>query len=516
MTPTINWIDRVVSYFNPRAGAIRRRARLIEVTLDEAMSKRKYEGAATGRRTDGWLTSGTSANAEVGPALQKLRARSRDLVRNNPYAARGIQAIASNVIGTGIVLQAGGEGKASGRAKVLTDLWRRWAETTECDADGRNDFYGLQALVMRTVTESGGAIVRRRRRKFIDGLTVPIQLQVLEPDFIDLTREGTGLEGGLIYQGVEFNAIGKCVAYWLYQNHPGDSRAISGSSSIKSYRVPASELRYIFRGDRPGQLHGVPWLAPVMIKLRDFDDFEDAQLTRQKIAACFTAFIRDIEMPDSPTTQANTLGETLEPGAMQQLPNGKTIEFANPPGVTGYGEYTSSVLHSIAIGFGTTYEVLTGDLRQVNYSSGRMGWIEFQRNIEQWRHLMVIPGFCQTTWDWFKEAATLAGAKTDGVTSSFTPPRREMIDPTKEVSATVRSIRAGLQTLSGAIRENGNDPDTHLAEWASDAKKIDDLGLILDSDPRKTMQAGIAQAYIDDAAGGTNPPEKPSSSDETN
>lgn len=489
-----NWIDDAISYLSPATAAKRARARYLEQVYRRA-SSRSFDGADRTRRTKGWRTSPTSANSENGPALVILRDRSRDLVRNNPYAAKAVQAISTNVVGTGIIAKPMAKSKAN--TKDLGWAWKRWAESTECDADGLNNFYGLQNLVMRTMVDSGEVLVRRRRRFSTDKLTVPLQIQVLEPDYIDTLKNESLNGGGFILQGVEFDALGKRVAYWLFPEHPGDAGLAGRGLSFVSQRVPAEDLIHLFRVDRAGQVRGIVWGAPSILRLRDFDEYEDAQLVRQKIAACFAGFVQDVEAPVDAAAAQETVGEKIEPGAMEVLPPGKTITFPNPPQVSGYREFTDVSLHGVASGYGVTYEILTGDYSRVNFSSGRMGWIEFHRNVEQWRWLLLIPRFCEPAFRWFCEAAFLMGYK--GTADSFaqwTPPAREMIDPSKEVSASISAMRAGIKTIPGVIREQGYDPDELVEEMIEFNKKIDAAGLILDSDARKTMKAGIAQTYV--------------------
>src|SRR5512144_1061582 len=154
----MNWLDRAVGYVAPQAGLRRARHRAAMAAL-----ARSYEGARVGRRTEGWVVAGTSANAEIGTALSRLRDRSRDLVRNNPYAAKATHAVVSNLVGTGILPRA--RSADAGANESADKLWARFAEA--CDADGLTDFSGLQALVVRAMAESGepGAHPRAAERR---------------------------------------------------------------------------------------------------------------------------------------------------------------------------------------------------------------------------------------------------------------------------------------------------------------------------------------------------------------
>ena len=488
-----NLLDSIIDYISPTAGARRARARLVGGMM------RKYDGADRGRRTAGWNTTSASANAEIRGQLSTLRNRSRDLIRNNPYACKASQVIVANTIGTGIIPQV--KDKSSARAKRYQEAWRAWGETTACDFDGRHDIYGLQALAMRTVVESGECLIRRvNTRQPIAGVA-PLKIQVLEPDYLDTSKDGMRGEGDtIIIQGVEYNSQGSVVAYWLYEQHPGDRTTYFGKSNLVSKRVSASEIKHIFRVDRPGQGRGVPWAAPVMIRMQDFDEYMDATIVKQKVAASFAGFIKEPDGVISVGGTQQSISEKIEPGAIEILPPGKDIVFPSPPSVNEIGAFTQEVLHSIAAGFGITYEAMTGDYSRVNFSSGRMGWIEFHRNIEDWRWNMFVPQLCIPLFDWFVQAAIIAGIESvEPAGVSWTAPRREMIDPGKELNSMKDGIRSGLISYSEALRSLGYDPDEVINEIAEDNKKIDEKELKLDSDPRNINKAGAFQM-----ANGTN------------
>lgn len=480
--PERTFLDRAVGFFSPRAELQRMQARMARDVL--LRSGNGYEGASRGRRTQNWYANNGAANALVWGNVKTLRARARDLVRNQSYAARGVEVVKTNTVGKGIIPTA--TDLAGKRTQTnLEKLWIDWGDETACDFEGRLDIYGIQALAMKTVAESGSVLIRRKRARLSDGLPVPIQLQLLEPDYLDFSRDGLTQDGGRIMNGVQFDKNGRREGYWLFPEHPGD-RFISFNSFVSEF-VPASEVLHVYRVDRAGQCDGVPWLAPTVLRIKDLDEFEDAQLIRQKIAACFVGFVHDTEALDDLTANSaqKALLERVEPGILETLPPGKTVTFGNPPGVQGFGETMTNYLRGIAAGLGITYEALTGDYSQVNFSSARMGALEMRGNIDQWQQHMLIPQFCKPVWRWFVDAAIMAGYATDFAPAVWTPPRREMIDPVKETEAMKAQVRLGLLPLSEAAQSMGKDWPTVAAQYAADYKLIDQLKLKFDSDPRQ-------------------------------
>ena len=444
------------------------------------IKSRKYEGAARTKRTSGWYTRGSDANAEIKGDLATLRQRSRDLRRNNPIAKRAIEVTTNGVVGKGIQTRIMGSNKDD-----LQSKWKAWAHSTKCDYDGRHNLMGLQRLIMDAVQESGEVLIRRR---FVNDKDFPIQYQVLESDFLNsILMDGTAANGNLIIQGIEFDENGKRVGYHLYKTHPG---SLSASLKIETSFIPASEVLHLFRQERPGQVRGVPWSSANMIRLRDLDDFQDAQLMRQKIAALFTAFVQDISA-EVECDDTSDFGEDMQPGIIEELPPGKTVTFANPPTVENYKEFTSVELHTLASGYGLSYEALTGDLSEVNFSSARMGWLEMHRNIETWRESLLIQGFLNIVFQDFKRMMDITGQPVSPDTDAkHIPPKREMIDPTKEIPATIKKIRAGLSSLSDEISSLGQDPDELFDQWEQDQEKTDSKGLKLDSNPKYTSING--------------------------
>lgn len=479
-----NWWDRFLISLAPKYGINRVRAR---ETL------RNYEAALPGHRTDTWARTAADGDLALRGALLELRWHSRDLIRNTAWARRAQRIVANNTVGTGVIATAKSTDPAV--AKKAQALWSAWADTTECESEGRHTFAGLQHLAMKAVFESGEVLFRRRPRLPKDDLTIPIQIQVLEADFLDQSRNflagqgPAGLQTGPTIQGVEFDKLGRRTAYWIYPQHPG-----SGRNYAPSQRIPASEIIHVYYTERPGMSRGAPWLCAAIVGLKELDAFEDAALMRQKIAACFAAFITDMDgsglaigAPD-PT---NKKFEALEPGMIVRLPPGKQVTTANPPLTTDDG-FTARTQRRIAAAIGVTYEEMTGDYSQVNFSSARMARIAHYASVNDWRWNMLIPAMCQGVWDWAMQAAVVNGEIPEGsdLAARWTAPPLPMIEPDKEGLAYQRQVRNGMMTHDEMIREMGGDPDAHWLEYAEGLKKLDALKIILDSDPRKTTLQG--------------------------
>lgn len=452
-----------------------------------ALHSRSYEAAQPGRRTSGWARSWADANRVAAVAGAEIRIHMRDLVRNNGYAKKARNVLADNVTGGwGITPRPVGAG-----ADAAARLWKAWAGSTDCHTEGRLPFSGIQHQMLRAWVTDGEVLLRKRPRRMSDGLAIPLQLQVLEVDYLDTSKDGlTGQEGGPIINGVEHDAIGRRVAYWLFPEHPGSNRAWGVSQ-----RVRASDVIHLADQDRPGQVRGVSAPAAAIVPLKDFDEYEDAELLRQKIAACFAAFVTDMDGGATALGEEDAKNpqlEQLEPGMVEYLPPGRSVEFGTPP-VPAPGAFSERTLRKIAAAFDVTYEDLTGDYSRVNFSSARMARLTHWSRV---RHLvwnMMVPQLCAQVWRWAMEQAVVAGLLPEAPGAEWNAPPMPMIDPDKEILALIRAVRAGALTHDQMVLELGEDPNTHWAAYAAAQKRLDELGIVLDSDARRTSQTGQAQ-----------------------
>jgi lambda family phage portal protein len=459
-----------------------------------------YDGAKRNRLNYDWTAGNSGANAEVFTALSTLRARCSDLARNNPHAAKALEAVSASVVSTGIRPRT-----ENARLQALWDLW-----VEECSTDTDLDFYGLQSLAVRSWLERGDMCARRRWRRLEDGLAVPLQVELLEGDFIDHQKNGQSPGGQPITQGVEFDLIGRRAAYWLFRTHPGETSFVPGAGG-SSVRIAAADVAHLYRATRAGQVRGVPMLAAVIQALRDLGQYQASERVRKRSQAGIVGFITpaddatyDEEGTDNVGVYAqdsdgNALDD-VEPGSLVVLRNGKMVTLSQPASDAGYKDFVYVQLMAIAAGCILPYEILAGDLSQVNYSSIRLGLVEYQRFVKILQTQIVIPLFCRRVWKWFVEAAILAGEIPPGTyPCKWILPEREEIDRQTAVDAASKAVRCGFTSRQDEVTAAGKDPDEVLAEIVADLEALDAAGITLDTDPRHPESGPLQPVAADPA-----------------
>jgi len=176
--------------------------------------------------------------------------------------------------------------------------------------------------------------------------------------------------------------------------------------------------------------------------------------------------------------------EDLEPGIINYLHEEEQVTFSSPPKADGYSEYSTKILQGIAAAYGITYEMLTMDYGNVNFTSGRMAKIDVSPRFRKWQYNMIVPMVCVPVWNWFMSAVILSGQSTTFIpceANNWTAPRVQQLDPVKETNARVLQIQAGLSTLSECIREDGRDPEEFFEEYKNDMDKLKELGINISS-----------------------------------
>jgi hypothetical protein len=170
-----------------------------------------FEGAQMQRRLVAWRAGSESINRLILQGGELQRARARQLVRTNPYAANAAASFTAHAVGCGIKPSSLVEDDAL--KDQIQRLWLAWAD--EADADGLTDFYGLQAMAARAMFEAGECFLRFRPQRPHDELTVPLQLQMLSSEHLPLSKCETLPNGNEIVFGIELDRIGRRVTVWI-------------------------------------------------------------------------------------------------------------------------------------------------------------------------------------------------------------------------------------------------------------------------------------------------------------
>ena len=430
-----------------------------------------------------------------------LRDHARFLYDNDAIARRVVDSISCNMIGKGVIPI----------ARSTNPLYKKKADaflnamlnSAIIDWDGDNNLAGMQALVVKSLVRDGSVFVRRviKRRRFC--------IQILEADYLDVQRNNKEeRNGNFTINGLEYNSkTGQVVAYWMWPFHPEDrfgsgvtgrpgstpyNVEIPNPSSLsvsplgsKSIRIPAKDMCHIKRIDRAGQQDGISWLAPVMIKIWDLREYEEAKLKQQKLQASFTAFIKDNFNLDG-ADRRTLIGEeedswaanlSVSPGHIEDLPPGKDIVFPSPTGTTDE-RFVERALRAIAAGLGVSYEIFN-DYSLVSYSSGRMGFLEMDRHLKFVLKTIIEPQFLMPLGKWILEHLEINGIIPDesDLEVMWSPPAREMIDPATEVKALANMVGSNLMSMKQAYAILGQDFEKSMDEIAYSNEEMRKRGL---------------------------------------
>lgn len=516
----MNIFDRVIAAVSPQAGA-KRAAYRRQIGLLDGL--RAYDGASTTRRTTGWRTNRTAADAELSAGGAKLRERARDLVRNNPYAAKIVAAHADNIVGSGITPRANsGTPALDEKINKMFDAWSKKASI-----EGMMDFYGMQYLACREMVEGGDVLARQQFVKIEqnpvsskpEDQISPLRIRILEAEYLDDAKNAAA-GSGVIVNGVELNKDGSRKGYWIFPQHPGAS-VQNSKLGRESKRVPAEEVAHLYEMQRQ-QTRGATWFAPVVVSLKDIDDYNQAELIRKKLEACMVGIVTPGDDEEAPIGIDESEGagivdadgfpvERFEPGMFAYLHGGRDIKFNSPAISAGMEAYVRIQLRRLSAGVRMPYELMTGDLSQANYSSNRMGIMQYRRFVEHVQWHIMIPQFCDPIWNWFILSLVAMGVIQENVRvpAKWAPAAHAAINPLDDVKADVMEVRAGFRSPQDVIGARGFTPAeviNDLTEWNV---AIDAAGLTLDSDPRNVAINGQLQFDSADPGAKDPPPAAP-------
>lgn len=474
----------------------------------ERQQARAYEGAGVGRLTQDWTALNTSADSEILTSLRILRARSRQLVRDNPYAEHAVRVIMNNVIGPGIGMQAqvvNARGKLEGRINdSIEQMAGDWSDAKICHTGGKLGLPDIERLGLAQLVTSGEFIARYIRQPFGNS-EIPLAIEVIEADrLLDNWQTARAPNGNAIRLGVEVDQWHRPTAYWFSPQHPGDYQ-FTTFEPARFMRVPAEDILHLYIVQRWPQTRGEPWFHSILRTMHDVGGYEEAEVVKARASANIVGFIRSPEpvAPDD-ISGGRRLVDT-EPGTWQTLLPGEDVAGFAPttpnPAVDPFLRY---MLRKMSVGVGISYESLSRDYSQSNYSSSRMSLLD-DRDLYRVLQGFFIRNFRASLHRELLDAAALVGkvkVGTDYFDNSakyqrvrFKPRGWSWIDPAKEVAAYKMAVRNGFMTVGDVVAQTANGQDVEDV-WKSRHEELElaaEMGLVFDSDPLQVNDKGQTQ-----------------------
>ncbi len=438
-------------------------------------TQRSYAGANTGRLFADFVTSSSSADAEIKDNIRILRDRARELSRNDAHISRYLNLMISNVIGkSGIRISSKvrlddqvNSGKLDIRANNLIEAaWKEWTKVGNCTANGRLSFLDCQKLAIEALARDGEVLIRKLRK---DDSKFGFQIEFLEADYLDedLNKHDTST-GNEIKMGVEVDEFDKPVAYHIYKHHPYDKNYMNDNEHI---RVPADEIIHIYMPTRPNQTRGVTNIATVMANVKQLNAYLEAEIVAARVASSkmgfFTSQDGDGYVGDGEYEDEYNPVSTASAGQFEQLPAGVSFQSFDPQHPTSaFDSFTSNVLRSIASGLNISYHALSNDLTSVNYSSIRQGALEDRSTYQIWQQFLIEHMVEPIFKEWIVNAIsfgylTLPIEKVEkfAASTSYIPRNFAWIDPLKEMQANVVGLQNGTVTYSDISAAYGRDTE---------------------------------------------------------
>ncbi|ACL55633.1 phage portal protein [Methylobacterium nodulans] len=480
-----------------------------------------YEGASR-RHTDlaRFAPFNFSAQSAISYDRDLLSARIHDMARNDGWASGGVSRLVDAIIGSGWRLSSTPNARTLGlesdEAATLGETfeayWQDYATDPDCwcDAGRRFTVGGLLALAFRHFVWDGealGTLLWLER-----GGPTATALRLIDPD--RLSSPPSRMDSETLQDGVELGAYGEPIAYHIRTRHPGDLKA---TTSVLAWERIEREtpwgrrkVLHHFEPERADQYRGVSKFAQIVKKLRMLGRYDEAEVQAAVLNALLAAFVESPFDHQALADAMNGGGDDLDKynaarlnywdAAPVQLPGvklnflfpGEKVTFSqaqrpNP----GFEMFERVALRNIATALGTTYEQLSSDWSQVNYSSARAALIEV------WRGFTARQGFFGSgfLFPWY--AAVLEeGIETGRLrlpsklkskpfrhfkaaycAGRWIGPGRGWVDPLKEAQAASLRIANSFSTLERECADQGTDWQEVLQQRARERKYAAELGL---------------------------------------
>jgi lambda family phage portal protein len=460
------------------------------IGIGKPVQGRGFAAAQITRLNSDWLTSALSADLETQGGLQKMRERSRSLANDNDYAKKFLALLEKNVVGAwGIRLQSkipvevlGGFDAAN---KEIERAWKDWGKKRNCSTSGRLCWIDVKKLAIRTMAQDGECFIRMRR--YFRNSEHGFALEFIDADQVDIglnrlrRQTATGIQNE-IRMGVEVDEFRRPVQYWIWKGHPSEGR-----NANQYVQIPAEEMIHLHLFRRINETRGVPWLHTACNNLHMKGEYVKAEVAAARAGASKMGFIYsegpDADYDSAEETDSGELEIKVGPLQIGQLPHNKKFQAWDPQHPNAiFPEFIKAMLRSIASGMDVSYASLANDLREVNFSSIRVGLLE-ERDTYRMLHSFLIEHLITDVFDAWLPIALLKTINLPYRMPSlysfpkWLPRGFAWVDPMKDATANQLRLAMGLTNLEELCAEEGKDWEEVAMQRKKEIDRFSELGL---------------------------------------
>ena len=472
-----NWLDNVIGWISPEA-AYKRAAYRSALQLQKA-----YDAGNYSKQNQNWRVFNESAEVEDSWNRDIVRARARDLEKNSDVMNSVTGAYKRNVFGRGYRLRAmTGDGEIS---KSLEKAWLKWCKKRNCDVTGTQNLDQMLRMCIERKKIDGGIILLKRYTS--DGF-IPFQLQALEVDELDTLATEPSQKGNKVVGGIEYTQWNKPVGYY-FRRYSTDGYTLENTEFVE-----AKDVIFMHSKRRPSQIREMSDMTPTIMRIRDINEFIQSVSVKERVLACLSVFIKRA----LPTSMGRSnladggngeryQGKMLTPGMIQYLGPGDDVEPVIPAGAaTDATQFIKQQMRMTGSGQGLSYETVSRDMSESNYSSARQGIIEDEMTYQE--DIEMLTDALDEIYETFVISCVLSGKvqirnfwsdKETYLEHKWIKAPKKWIDPAKEANANKTALQTGEKTFAELASENGRDWKEQIDEMAEIQEYAEQKGVVV-------------------------------------
>lgn len=386
-------------------------------------------------------------------------------------------------------------------ANLLIERARaRWQRAEFCDVRGRRNYNVLCQLRLINGVRDGDIFIRHIRDPKVNEFGYSIQL--ISAEWCDRFYNDTLENGNVVIMGIEYQmnswGLGKPVAYYFIKRQARDwqfnslwASFGSGYRGLNRARIDAADIIHYARPVDADATRPAPWAASTMLKGRQLDQYELAEVIAAREAACKTGFYYSDVLPEGglaqfipdPTTGIST--EALAPGESRALKWGVKFQERDPKHPNGnFESFRKGMGQSTSAGMPAgDYNVLFNDLENINFSAGRLGRLD-TNEMSKLIQRFDIDTAERPIFEAWLEMALITGAvnlplqKIDKFNRPIFQGRRwAQVDEVKAINSAALRIANKLSSRNRECAEEGIDFEENAIELAEEEMLLESLGL---------------------------------------